>query len=89
MEKMRDKDIAVTHHAVDGFTCSYVTGEGDYYHKLCIGYGVKEAKRRFKDYVYAEDAKIFRNTTADDAPVMPVRGLRKGGVSGARELTGR
>jgi hypothetical protein len=60
MEKIRDKDINVTRHVVDGFTLSYITDEGDYYHNRYIGYGIKDAKRRFKEYVYEEDSKIFR-----------------------------
>jgi adenosine deaminase len=66
MEKIRDKDITVTCHAVDGFTLSYITDEGDCCHKRYIGYGVREAKRRFKEYVYEEDSKIFRCMTRYD-----------------------
>jgi hypothetical protein len=89
MEKITDRDIHIEHHAVDGFTLSYITDSNLYYHKRYIGYGIKEAKRRFKDYVYAEDAKVFRNMTVDDVLVMSVRGLCKGSISSARELVGR
>jgi hypothetical protein len=61
MELIRNKDITVTRHAVDGFTLSYLTDEGDYYHRRYIGYSVQEARPRFKQYVYEEDSKIFRN----------------------------
>ena len=32
-----------------------------YYHKLYIGYNLKEAKKLFKEYVLKEDSKIFYN----------------------------
>jgi hypothetical protein len=89
MKKITDRDIRIEKHNVDGFTLSYVTDNNLYYHKRYIGYGIREAKRRFKDYVYAEDAKVFRNMTVDDVPVMPVRGLCKGSISAAREPAGR
>jgi hypothetical protein len=88
MEKIRDRDIVVTRHAVDGFTLSYVTDEGDYYHKRYIGYGVREAKRRFKEYVYEEDSKIFRCMTRDDVLVNALSCICGGGLSTARELLG-
>jgi hypothetical protein len=64
MEIIRNKDISVTRHMVDGITLSYTTDEGDYYHQRYIGYSVQEARPRFKAYVYEEDAKIIRCTTA-------------------------
>lgn len=65
MKKIRNKNITVTRHAVDGFILSYVTDEGDYYRKRYIGYDIREAKRRFKEYVYEEDGKIFRCMTRE------------------------
>jgi hypothetical protein len=62
MEKITDRDIHIEKHDVDGFTLSYVTDNNLYCHKRYIGYGVREAKRRFKDYVYAEEAKASRDT---------------------------
>jgi hypothetical protein len=69
MENITDRDISIERHAVDGFTLSYVTDSNLYYRKRYIGYGITEAKRRFKDYVYAEDAKVFRNITANPEDV--------------------
>jgi hypothetical protein len=66
MEKIRDKDISVTRHAVDGFTLSCVYGIY-LYHRRYMGYSIGEAKRRFKEYVYEEDGKVFRCMTRDDA----------------------
>jgi hypothetical protein len=88
MEKIRDKEIDVTRHAVDGFTLSYITDEGDYYHKRYIGYGIREAKRRFKEYVYEEDSKIFRCMTRDDVLVNALSCVCGGSLSAARELLG-
>jgi hypothetical protein len=88
MEKIRDKDISVTHHAVDGFTLFYVTDEGDYYHKRYIGYSIKDAKRRFKEYVYEEDSKIFRCMTRDDVMVGALRCTCRGNLAAARKLLG-
>jgi hypothetical protein len=67
MEKIRDKDITVTRHATDGFTLSYVTDEGDYYHRRYMDYSIKDARVRFKEYVYEEDSKIFRCVTCQEA----------------------
>jgi hypothetical protein len=61
MEKIKYKDIGVTRHAVDGFTLSYVTDEGDYYHRRYMDYDISYARALFRAYVYEEDAKIFRN----------------------------
>jgi hypothetical protein len=88
MEKITDRDIHIEKHSVDGFTLSYMTDSNLYYCKRYIGYGIREAKRRFKDYVYAEDAKVVRHMTVDDVLVMAVRGLCKGSISAARELVG-
>jgi hypothetical protein len=87
MEKIKNKDITVTHHVADGFTLSYITDEGDYYHKRYIGYSVKDAKRRFREYVYEEDSKIFRCMTRDDVLVRALS-CACGSVSVARELLG-
>jgi hypothetical protein len=46
MEKIRNKDIIVTRHVVDGFMLSYITESGDYYHKRYIGYSIRDAKAR-------------------------------------------
>jgi hypothetical protein len=88
MEKIKDKDITVTRHAVDGFTLSYITDEGDYYHRRYIGYSVEEARPRFKQYVYEEDAKIFRCMTRDDVLIEALRGVCGGSREAARELLG-
>jgi hypothetical protein len=66
METILNKYITVTHHDTDGFTLSYLTDSGHYYHHRYIDYRIYEAKRRFKLYVYAEEYKIFR-TTLDKA----------------------
>jgi hypothetical protein len=88
MEKIRNKDITVTRHAVDGFTLSYVTDEGDYYHKRYIGYSVEEARPRFKAYVYEEDTRIFRRLTREDVLTTALQGICGGSRTAARELSG-
>jgi hypothetical protein len=88
MEKIKDKDITVTRHAVDGFTLSYVTDEGDYYRKRYMDYGIRDAKARFKEYVYSEDAKIFRCMTRDDVLLDALQGICGGNRTAARELLG-
>jgi hypothetical protein len=87
MEKIKDKDITVTRHAVDGFTLSYITDEGDYYHKRYMDYGIRDAKARFKEYVYSEDAKIFRCMTREDVLTAALQGIC-GSREAARELLG-
>jgi hypothetical protein len=67
VEKIRSKDITVMRHAADGFTLSYVTDEGDYYHKRYVGYSVEDAKKRFKEYAHEESSKVFRCMSYNDA----------------------
>jgi hypothetical protein len=88
MEKIRDKDINVTYHAVDGFTLSYTTDKGDYYHKQYTGYGIREAKRNFREYIHEKDSKIFRRMTRDDVLVSALSCVCGGNLSAARELLG-
>jgi hypothetical protein len=87
MEKIEDGDITVTLHAVDGFTLSYCTDEGGHYRKRYIGYGVKEAKRRFKEFVYKEDSKILRCMTREDVLIRALS-CACGSLSAARDLLG-
>jgi hypothetical protein len=54
MEKITNKDIHITFHPVDGFTLSYITDDNRYFKQRYIFYTVREAKKRFKKYVYAE-----------------------------------
>jgi hypothetical protein len=88
MKKITDRDIHVAYHAVDGFTLSYVTGRKRYYRKQYIGYGIKEAKQHFTDYVYAEELRVYGTKTVDGVLAMAVQGLCKGSISAARELVG-
>jgi hypothetical protein len=87
MEKIRSKDIHVTRHAVDGYTLSYITDEGDYYHRRYMDYTIREAKARFKEYVYGEDAKIFRCMTREDVLTTALQGIC-GSREAARDLLG-
>ena len=52
MEKIRNKDITITKHLTDGFTLSYITDDNRYFKQRYIFYSVREAKRRFKQFVY-------------------------------------
>jgi len=52
MERIRNKDITITRHPADGFTLSYITDSNKYFWQRYIFYSVREAKRRFKKYVY-------------------------------------
>jgi hypothetical protein len=70
MEKVTDRGIRIERRNAGGFTLSYATDNSPYCRKRYIGYGIREAERRFKGYAYAEDAKASRNTAADGAPVM-------------------
>ena len=59
IEKIRNKDIDITIHPVDGFTLSYRDKEERYYKQRYILYGKREAMRRFKEYVYEEALKCW------------------------------
>jgi hypothetical protein len=66
LEQIRDRDITVTRHVVEGFPLSYFTDNGNYYHRRYINYNVKDAKRLFREYVYAEESRLFKNISRDD-----------------------
>jgi hypothetical protein len=51
MEKIINKNIHLTIHRVDGFTLSYITDGNRYYKQRYIGYGIREAKKRFKLFI--------------------------------------
>ena len=59
IEKIRNKDIGITIHPVDGFTLSYRTDDNKYFKQRYIGYGILEAKRHFKEHVYKEAKKSW------------------------------
>jgi hypothetical protein len=88
MEKINGKDITVARHNADGFTLSYITDEGDYYHRRYMDYTIGDAKVRFKEYVYSEDAKIFRCMTREDVLIEALKGICGGSREAARELLG-
>jgi hypothetical protein len=83
MATIRNKDITVTDHTVDGFTLSYIADSGDYYHKRYRGYGIRDAKARCKEYiVYGDDS------LRDDVLVEALRCICGGSRETARELLG-
>jgi len=51
MKKNKYKEIQITYHRVDGFTLAYLSDSGNYYHQRYIGYGIREAKKRFITYL--------------------------------------
>jgi hypothetical protein len=51
MEQIRNKDIHVTRHMTDGFTLAWFDDQGRRYARRYVDYGVREAKRLFKEYV--------------------------------------
>ncbi|WP_461257353.1 hypothetical protein [Treponema sp. R80B11-R83G3] len=51
MEKIKNKEITITYHKVDGFTLSYLSDSGIYHHQRYIGYGLREAIKRFKIHI--------------------------------------
>ena len=52
--KITNKEIFITFHAVDGFTLSYIDNKSRYHKQRYIGYTVREAKKRFKEFVQQE-----------------------------------
>ena len=57
--KISNKDIGITIHPTDGFTLSYRTDENRYFKQHYIGYGIREAKKRFKEHVNQEAKKSW------------------------------
>jgi hypothetical protein len=62
MERITNKDIDITHHMADGFTLSCMYN-GFYYHQRYIGRPVKDAKKRFKAYVYKAAGACFNDNS--------------------------
>jgi len=54
MEKISNKEIHITFHPADGFTLSYISDNNKYFKQRYIGYGIREAKKRFKIFIYQE-----------------------------------
>jgi len=54
MEKITNKNIHITFHPVDGFTLSYISDNNRYFKQRYIFYTVREAKKRFKEYLNNE-----------------------------------
>jgi hypothetical protein len=52
MGKISNNDIHITRHPVDGFTLSYISDSNRYFKQRYIGYTVREAKKRFINYVH-------------------------------------
>jgi len=64
--EIQKKDITVTKHYTDGFTCSYLADDNRYYHQRYIGYNISGAKDMFIDYVRDEmnkENKIYNELT--------------------------
>ncbi|WP_461257224.1 hypothetical protein [Treponema sp. R80B11-R83G3] len=51
MEKIKNKEITITYHKVDGFTLSYLSDSGIYHHQRYLGYSIRGAKKLFKNYI--------------------------------------
>jgi hypothetical protein len=95
MEKITLKDISVTNHAVDGFTLSYLCDDSRYYHQRYIGYTVREAKRRFKDWLIEQlvQERVLTNISIDDlkalkGPRFTMEQWTEDRITLARELLG-
>jgi len=60
MERINDNDIDIIRHRVDGFSLSYISDNNEYFTHRYIGYGIKQAKKLFKQFVKEEDEKNVR-----------------------------
>ena len=49
--KIRNSDIDITIHPVDGFTLSFRDKKDNLFKQRYIGYSKREAKRRFKESI--------------------------------------
>jgi hypothetical protein len=58
MEKISNKDIHITFHPADGFTLSYISDNNRYFKQRYIGFGIREAKKRFKFFIKQETANV-------------------------------
>jgi hypothetical protein len=89
MKEIENKDITVTCRAgIEGFILSYTTDSGVYYHRRYVGYGIMEAKNRFKEHVYREDSKMSRRMTREDVLAGALMSICGGSPAKARELLG-
>jgi hypothetical protein len=60
MERIKNNAITITRHRVDGFSLSYISDNNEYFTRRYIGYGIREAKKLFKQFVKEEDEKNVR-----------------------------
>ena len=88
MKKIKDCDITVTKHNIDGFTLSCIADDNNYYKHRYIGYGLRQAKQRFKMYVLTEmetNAKYWKGRT-DEVVIQALRCICGGDLVIARQL---
>jgi hypothetical protein len=57
MERIRNKEIRVEYSLYGWMGLSYLADSGQGYHKLLMGYNVREAKKIFKEFVRSEEDK--------------------------------
>jgi predicted SPOUT superfamily RNA methylase MTH1 len=88
MDRIRDADISVTRHPTDGFTLLWESDSGEPFHRRYIGYSVRDAKRRFKDWLREEDDKVCYATTREDVLLDALQGICGGNREAARRLLG-
>jgi len=60
MARINNNEIFITRHRVDGFSLSYISDNNEYFTRRYIGYGMKEAKKLFKQFVKEEEEKNVR-----------------------------
>jgi hypothetical protein len=69
MARISNNEIFITRHRVDGFSLSYISDNNKYFTRRYIGYGIKEAKKLFKQFVKEEDKKKCTALTFQSLPL--------------------
>jgi hypothetical protein len=88
MEKILNLDIHITRHRMGGFILSYKADTNRYYKRRYIGYGLREATKKFKEYVYSEMIKEDGPRCSEDVVLQALRCICGGNITQARELLG-
>jgi len=51
MGRIKNNEISITRHRVDGFSLSYISDNNEYFTHRYIGYGIRQAKKLFKNFI--------------------------------------
>jgi hypothetical protein len=61
METIKNTDININRHTVDGYTLTYLTDSGHYYRRRYVDYPINVASALFKAHIYTQEGVKARH----------------------------